>query len=147
MSKGLELGSTARKRHGLACSPSVTCSTRSYKRGDLDGPLLSQSPLGGRARRGCAASRAHSTEEQAEQAQPGGRTSGPALAIFGFQGTWGGFSLALLPTHWSGPPTVAESGRQLGSGVEAPQWGDWNTVVQSLASRVRKTWIQILLDH
>lgn len=84
---------------------------------------------------GCTASRA-------PQHRGAGR-SRPSLGV-GPPRAWSGhiwFSRNWEASHWlccprtgARPPTDAESGRQLGSGKEAPQWGNCNTVGQSLAS-------------
>lgn len=82
------------------------------------------------------------TVSRAPQHRGAGR-SRPSLGV-GPPRAWSGhiwFSRNWEASHWlccpctgARPPTDAESGRQLGSGKEAPQWGDCNTVVQSLAS-------------
>ena len=66
---------------------------------------------------------------------------GPLRAWSGhiwFSRNWEASHWLCCPCTGARPPTVAESGWQLGSRAEAPEWGDCNTVVQSLASRVRR---------
>lgn len=75
---------------------------------------------------------------------------GPARAWSGhiwFSRNWEASHWLCCPCTGARPPTVAESGWQLGLRAEAPEWGDCNTVVQSPASRVKKMWVQILLNY
>lgn len=146
MSKGLELGiATAQRRHWSRVFLLQKLAQQDpMKRGIQMGALPESS---GAEPGGCTASRAPQHRAGRSRRSLG---VGPPRARSGhiwFSRNWEASHWLCCPRAGARPPTVAESGQQLGSGVEAPQWGDCNTLVQSLASRVRKTWIQILLDY
>lgn len=63
--------------------------------------LYSPRVLWGRARRLCSEQGPTAQRSRREQAQPGGRTSEGLLWPYLVFKEPGGFSLALLPTHWS----------------------------------------------
>lgn len=84
--------------------------------------------------------KAHMSRQK--QAQPEGLASEGQVWPYLVFKELGSFLPAHCPHTRARPPTVAESERQLWSGIEVSQWDNRNTVVQILVSRV-KMWVQI----